>query len=211
MALVHSIALADRRVCTDTALHSDVRGAVCAVSTGGIVGISFAAVVAVALALAVAFLVIRRRKLNHDPAKVRHRHRLGILMEFHRGVAIDVRLPCVARRCCFRHIAASHSHVFVHGMTRMERMQGVVTNYNNFRDGMDADEMARSGTVEMYVAGAAANSGGMMGSGKMPNGVVVPPPNGDYGGDRPPTFGAQNSFVGSLTIEEQEPRPPAPQ
>lgn len=89
-------------------------------------------------------------------------------------------------------------------------VQGVVTNYNNFRDGMDADEMQRSGTVEMYVAGAAANTG-PYGSGKIPPGVVIPPPNGDAVGERPPTYAAQNSFVGSLTIAETEPQPPLPQ
>lgn len=160
-------------------------------------GISFAVVAAVALALVVAFLAMRRRKLNHDPAKVR----LAPLIR---------RVCCVLLRTC-SHVTASHSDMRVHGMTCTARVQGVVSHYDNFRDGMDADEMARSGTVEMYVAGAAANSDGVPGSVKGRQGGVVPPPNGSYEGDRPPTFGAQNSFVGSLTIEEQESRPPAPQ
>eukprot|EP00892_Ulva_mutabilis_P008908 jgi/Ulvmu1/638/UM010_0008.1 len=126
-------------------------------STGGILGVIFAGVIAVVVAAALVLYIMRRRQRANDPAK------------------------------------------------------GVVSSYNNFRDGMDADEMARSGTVEMYVAGASANSGSTYGSGKIPPGMVMPPPNGHSNGERPPTFAAQNSFVGSLTIEETDQTQPPPQ
>lgn len=94
-----------------------------------------------------------------------------------------------------------------HALLTAVRTQAVMSKYGS------GPYRGDGSSVAAYVAGAEESTGALGGSHVL-RAAVVQPADGSAADERPPTFAAQNSFVGALTVadHEQESAPlPPPQ